>query len=141
MINQLTLWASDWDWTEWLLVAGGRKGVFQMPDPTGKRDRLEIHTLPLQGEGQLIHKGGWLTDVGRDAVLLELTVQGHTPASLVRAFEQDPALPHPLRDLAFRLADAEGRVCERMVNEPQRRFRAQLQMPRTPSVGGTSCDE
>ncbi|WP_017926567.1 MULTISPECIES: hypothetical protein [unclassified Thioalkalivibrio] len=141
MINQHTLWASDFAWTEWLLVAGGRKGLFLMPGHDGIPEHLEIHTLPLQGEGQLIHKGGWLTDAQRDGVLMELTLHGHSPVTLAREFEQAETLKGPLRDLAIRLAEAEGRVCERMLNEPQRRFRAQLQLPSKSSAGGRSCDE
>ncbi|WP_019568930.1 hypothetical protein [Thioalkalivibrio sp. ALMg13-2] len=141
MINQHTLWAGDFAWTEWLLVAGGRKGLFLMPENKGGPERLEIHTLPLQGEGQLIHKGGWLTDAQRDVVLMQLTVHGRTPATLAREFEQGEVLAGPLRDLAIRLAEAEGRVCERMLNEPQRRFRAQLHLPSTSSAGGRSCDK
>ncbi|WP_018871519.1 MULTISPECIES: hypothetical protein [unclassified Thioalkalivibrio] len=141
MVNRLHLWASDFAWTEWLLVAGGRKGLFLMPGHDGGPERLEIHTLPLQGEGQLIHKGGWLTDPHRDVVLMELTVHGRTPETLAREVERGDVPTGPLRDLAIRLANAEGHVCERMLNEPQQRFRAQLQLPPKASAGGRSCDE
>lgn len=141
MINPLTLWASDFAWTDWLLVAGARKGLFRTPGPAGAGQRLEIHALPFQGEGQLIHKGGWITDDDRDAVLRELARQGHSPASLARTFEDTPALPDALERIARRLAAAEGRVCERMVNEPHGRFRAQLHLPPQYGVGDTPCDE
>lgn len=140
--NPDELWAEDFDWLEWLQVAAGRKGLFLLPDPPDMNPLetalLAIRRLPMEGEGMLVHKGGWLSSPERQTAVNTLDELGWTPDALAEAADQGARLDGDLRRAAVHLADVEARICERLVNEwaPNRRIRTQLMVRDTEDPEG-----